>query len=55
MNEYYNSLPAFEIMQALVGKRAYSWLSVILLLTSECSCNELKLSYPSQEDLQMLN
>ena len=55
MNEYYNSLPAFEIMQALVGKRAYSWLCVILLLTSECSCNELKLSYPSQEDLQMLN
>ena len=37
VNEYYNSLPAFEIIQALVGKRDYFWLCVILLLTSECS------------------
>ena len=55
VNEYYNSLPAFEINRALVGKRDYSWLYIILLLTSEYSCDELKLSYPSQEDRQMLN
>ena len=55
MNEYYNSLLAFEINRALVGKRDYSWLCIILLLTSECSCDELTLTYPSQEDLQMLN
>ena len=47
----------FEIIQVLVGK---SWevlvgLCITILLTSECSCDELKLSYPSQEDLQMLN
>ena len=55
MNEYYNSLPSFEIIRALVGKRDYSWLCIILLLTSECSFDELKLSYSSQEDLQMLH
>ena len=51
VNECYNSLPSFEIILALVGKRDYSWFGIILLLTSECSCDELKLSYPSQEDL----
>ena len=55
MSEYYNSLPDFEIIQALVKKRDYSWLCIILLLTSACSFDELKLSYPSQEDLQMFN
>ena len=55
MNEYYSSLLAFEIIQVLVGKRDYSWLCINLVPTIECFGDELKISYTSQEDLQMLN
>ena len=43
-----------SVYEALFQKRDYSWLCIILLLTSKYSCGELKLSYPSQEQLQML-